>query len=85
MVGGDVRIDLSNAGTVAVPLAVYAHHLPSLDVTPYDVGPGASVSPTVGLDALTRAYDVDVHGPNGVPAARHGPRFERGRGGAGAQ
>ena len=48
VVGSDVRLDLSNAGTAAVPLAVYAHHLLSLDVTPYDVGPGASVSPTVG-------------------------------------
>jgi hypothetical protein len=30
--------------TPAVPLVVYAHHLLGLDVTPYDVGPGAAES-----------------------------------------
>jgi len=66
VVGGDVRIDLSNAGTAGLQLAVYAHHLLGQDVTPHDVAPGGSASATVGLDFLTNAYDIDVHGPNGA-------------------
>jgi phospholipase C len=79
VVDGEVRIAMSNAGTAAVPLAVYAHHLLSTDVTPHDIAPGGVASTAIDWDFLTHAYDIDVHGPNGFL------RHAAGKGAAGVE
>jgi len=63
--GGAVTISMANAGSAALQLTVYAHHLLGVDASPHDVAPGASASASVGRDVLTGAYDIDIHGPNG--------------------
>jgi phospholipase C len=64
-VGSALTIAMSNAGAATVPLALYAHHLLSTDATPFDIAPGTTTSTSVSLDAITSAYNVYLHGPNG--------------------
>jgi phospholipase C len=63
--GGQLVAHLSNHGTAALQLSVYAHHALSEDAQRFDLNAGGSATTSVAADALTGAYDVWIHGPNG--------------------
>ena len=67
-VASALTVTLTNAGSVAFPFAVYAHHAASSDVTPIDVTSGSPVNKAIALDPVVGSYDVEVHGPNGFLA-----------------
>jgi phospholipase C len=64
-VAANVALAMHNAGDADLNLGVHAHHLLTDAVTNHDVAAGGSTSATIGLDLLTGAYDVWLHGPNG--------------------
>ena len=62
---GQLAVQMSNLGTETVDLALYAHHALEDVVQWFDVSAGGSASAMVAPDALSGAYDVELHGPNG--------------------
>jgi phospholipase C len=72
VVGSAVQLSLANRGTATIPLAVYAHHLAVVDPTPFDVAAGGTAGSTIATDAVTGAYDIEVHGPNGFLVVAQG-------------
>jgi phospholipase C len=46
-------------------LSVYAHHTLGEDAQRFDLNAGGSATASVAPDALSGAYDVWIHGPNG--------------------
>lgn len=62
---GQVVVQMSNDGTRALQLSVYAHHAVSENVQRIDVSAHGSSAATVPFDAATGAYNIEIHGPNG--------------------
>ncbi|MCW2546615.1 MAG: phospholipase, partial [Mycobacterium sp.] len=58
-----LALSLSNCGSQALQLAVYAYHLVAVLPSRYDIAP--SQKRTVEVATLAGSYDVAVHGPNG--------------------
>jgi phospholipase C len=59
---GTVRVRMGNSGSGALQLAVYSLAGPAQR---FDLPPGGGAEGAVELEAVTGAYDVWVHGPNG--------------------
>jgi hypothetical protein len=53
---------MSNGGSSALQLAVYANHLSGAPSQRFDIAPGSTA---VGSVESAGTYDVWVHGPNG--------------------
>lgn len=59
---GQLLVQMSNHGRATLQLGVYAHHALGDDARPFDVdGFGGSAQTTIAPDALTGAYDVEIH------------------------
>jgi phospholipase C len=63
--GGQLVAHMSNHGTAALQLSVFAHHPLGETAQRFDLHAGGSATASVAPDALTGAYDVWIHGPNG--------------------
>jgi phospholipase C len=56
---------MSNRGAATLQFGLYAHHALGDTADRFDVAAGASATGSVAPDALSGAYDVEIHGPNG--------------------
>ena len=59
----EISLALSNSGSAALQLSVYAYHLSTVPPARYDLDAGGSVHAQV--PTVLGGYDVAVHGPNG--------------------
>jgi len=77
---GQVTVHMSNLGSAALQLAVYANGQSIVQPQRFDLVAGATATGTVATGPILGAYNVSVHGPNGFLRTGAGTALSTGTG-----